>query len=124
MSFPSDAAPAPWSWATEELRAAGVPRPRHDARVLLGDDQHRDVVPDPTDLRQHLDARVVLCEPVDLLCQPSISEQVAQPARRDIRLGQQVGAQQMGQRARVDRVGLDPRRGDRLGPQWVREVAR
>jgi hypothetical protein len=35
----------------------------------LGDDQHRDVAPDPTDLRQHLDARVVLCEPVDLLCQ-------------------------------------------------------
>jgi hypothetical protein len=28
----------------------------------------------------------------------------------------------MGQRARVDRVGLDPRRGDRLGAQWVREV--
>jgi hypothetical protein len=35
----------------------------------LGDDQHRDVAPDPTDLGQHLDARVVLCEPVDLLRQ-------------------------------------------------------
>jgi len=48
--------------------------------------------------------------------------QVAQLARRHISLGQQVGAQQMRQRARVDRVGLDARRGDRLGPQRVREV--
>ena len=152
----------------------------------LGDDQHRDVAPDPTQLSQHLDARVVLCQPVDfcgqrvdlaievanqaqqqlepvarLWAQRQLLEghlagapeqigmvvsdaltreqrmhpvlqrgahlrqhhalaqqvaQIAQVARRDISLGQQVSAQQMGQRARVDRVSLDPRRGDRLGP--------
>jgi len=37
MSFPTDAAPALLSWATEELRSAGVPHPRHDARALLDD---------------------------------------------------------------------------------------
>ena len=48
--------------------------------------------------------------------------QVAQLTRRDIGLRQQVAAQQVRERARVDRVGLHPRRGDRLGPERVREV--
>jgi hypothetical protein len=48
--------------------------------------------------------------------------QVAQLARRDVGLGQQVGAQQLRQRACVDGVGLHPRRGDRLGAHRVREV--
>src|SRR4051812_33768199 len=37
MSFPSEAGPALLSWATDELRSAGVPRPRQDARALLAD---------------------------------------------------------------------------------------
>jgi release factor glutamine methyltransferase len=37
MSFPSDVAPALLYWATEELRSAGVPRPRQDARALVDD---------------------------------------------------------------------------------------
>jgi hypothetical protein len=47
---------------------------------------------------------------------------VAQLPRRHIRLGQQVGAQQMRQCARVDGVGLHPRGGDRLGPERVGQV--
>jgi len=48
--------------------------------------------------------------------------QVAQLARCHVGLGQQIGAQQLGERARVDRVSLHPRRGDRLGPQRVGQV--
>ncbi len=42
--------------------------------------------------------------------------QVAQLPRGDVGLGEQIGAQQVGERAGVDRVGLHARRGDRLGP--------
>jgi hypothetical protein len=52
----------------------------------------------------------------------AVAQQVAQLtqlARRDVGLRQQPRAQQVGQRARVDSVVLDPRRGDRLGAQRV-----
>ena len=42
--------------------------------------------------------------------------------RGDVRLGQQAGAQQVRERARVDRIGLHARGGDRAGAQRVREV--
>jgi hypothetical protein len=48
--------------------------------------------------------------------------QVTQLARGDVRLRQQIGAQQMGERARVDRVCLHACRGDCLRAQRVREV--
>src|SRR5439155_61058 len=48
--------------------------------------------------------------------------QVAQLARSDVRLGQQVGAEKMGERTRVDRVRLHARGGDRLRAQWMREM--
>ena len=38
----------------------------------------------------------------------------AQLSRRDVGLGEQIGAQQVGERARIDGVGLHPRGGDRL----------
>jgi len=45
---------------------------------------------------------------------PQEIAQVAQLGRGDVGLGQQIGAQQMGERAGVDGVGLHARRGDRL----------
>jgi hypothetical protein len=48
--------------------------------------------------------------------------QVPQLPGRDVRLGQKPGAQQVRERLGVDRVGLHPRRGDRAGAQWVREM--
>jgi hypothetical protein len=48
--------------------------------------------------------------------------QVAQVAWGDVGLGQQIGAQQLRERARVDRVGLDPRGRDRLRAQRVRQM--
>jgi hypothetical protein len=45
--------------------------------------------------------------------------EVAQLARRDVRLRQQIGAKQVRERARVDRVRLHPRCSDRLRPQRV-----
>ena len=48
--------------------------------------------------------------------------QVTQLARRDVGLRQQIGAQQVRQRPGVDGVGLDARRGDRLGAHRVCEV--
>jgi hypothetical protein len=53
---------------------------------------------------------------------PQEIAQIAQLPRGDVGLRQQIGAQQVRQRARVDGVGLHPRGGDRLGPQGVREV--
>jgi hypothetical protein len=55
----------------------------------------------------------------------AVAEQIAQVAqlrRGGVRLGQQSGAQQVRERARVDRVGLHSGGGDRAGPEWVREV--
>jgi hypothetical protein len=55
----------------------------------------------------------------------ALAQQVAQIpelARGDIRLRQQVGAQQVRQRPRVDRVGLHARRCDRLGAQRMRQM--
>ena len=46
--------------------------------------------------------------------------QVAQLGRRDVRLGQKPGAQQVRERLSVDRVGLHPGGSDRLGPQRMR----
>jgi len=48
--------------------------------------------------------------------------EVAQLARRDVRLRQQVGAEQVRERARVDRVRLHARGGDRLRAQRMGEV--
>lgn len=48
--------------------------------------------------------------------------QVTQLARRDVGLRQQVGAQQLRQRARIDGVGLHARRRDRLRAQRMRQV--
>jgi hypothetical protein len=63
--------------------------------------------------RAHLGQRHPLAEQI---------AQVAQLARRHIGLGQQIGAQQVGERAGVDGVGLHPRGGDRLGAQRVGKV--
>ena len=55
----------------------------------------------------------------------AVPEQVAQVAQLrwgDVGLGQQAGAEQVRERSGVDRVGLHPGRGDRSGPQRVREV--
>jgi hypothetical protein len=46
--------------------------------------------------------------------------QLAQLRRGDVGLGQQIGAQQVGERARVDGVRFHARRRDRLRPQGVR----
>lgn len=54
-----------------------------------------------------------------------VAQQVAQIAQlpgRDVGLGQQIGAQQVRQRARVDGVGLHPRGGDRLSSERMRQV--
>jgi len=48
--------------------------------------------------------------------------QIAQLTRSDVGLRQQIGAQQLRQRARIDRVGLHPRRSDRLRAQRMREM--
>jgi hypothetical protein len=48
--------------------------------------------------------------------------QVTQLTRSDIRLRQQVGAEQVGKRARVDRVRLHARSRDRLRAQRMRET--
>ena len=48
--------------------------------------------------------------------------QLPQLARGDVGLRQQPRAQQVGERARVDRVVLHPRGGDRLGAQRMRQV--
>ncbi len=48
--------------------------------------------------------------------------QVAQLAWSDVRLGQQIGAQQMRERLRVNRVRLHPGGGDRPRTQRVREM--
>ena len=48
--------------------------------------------------------------------------QVTQLARGDVGLREQIGAQQLRQRARIDGIGLHPCRRDRLRPQRMREV--
>jgi hypothetical protein len=48
--------------------------------------------------------------------------QIAQRARRDVGLGQQIGTQQVREGPGVDGVGLHPRGGDRLGPERMREM--
>jgi hypothetical protein len=53
---------------------------------------------------------------------PQQLAQVAQLGRGDVRLGQKPRAQQVREGLGVDRVGLHPRGGDRLGPQRMREV--
>ncbi len=55
----------------------------------------------------------------------SVTQQLAQITklgRRDICLRQKAGAEQVRERLGVDRVGLHPGRGDRPGPERVREV--
>ena len=55
----------------------------------------------------------------------SVSQQIAQVTqltRRNVGLGQQIRAQQLGERAGVDGVGPNPRRGDRARPERMREV--
>ena len=48
--------------------------------------------------------------------------QITQVPGRNVGLREEVGAQQECERLGVDGVGLHPRRGDRAGPQRMREV--
>jgi hypothetical protein len=48
--------------------------------------------------------------------------QLPQLPRRDVGLRKEIGAQQVGERARVDGVGLHPRGGDRLRVPRMGEV--
>ena len=87
----------------------------------------------PSDAEEvaHLrDDAVISEDGVDLAAEPGAGIGPAPPVtgpppsfpglgRRDPRLGQQVGAEQLGQGGRVDGVVLDPGRGDRLGRQGV-----
>lgn len=52
----------------------------------------------------------------------AVTQQLAQLAQREVGLRKHAGAQQLRQRAGIEGVGLDPRRGDRARSERMREV--